>query len=147
MPDSPGLAPIGVRRVAAAIGGSAMGFLALWLSLQNLRHANPWDTWIFWVPITLLFFTLGGLCWWFAFRGHRRESRARIWKSWRAARLLGGIGLVGGVVGPALIWPGSNQGPLLGILITGPFGFVVGALVALLFPLNHMASPRQRASE
>jgi hypothetical protein len=33
-----------------------------------------------------------------------------------------------------LIWPGSNLGPLLGILITGPLGFVVGALGALVFP-------------
>ena len=146
MPDSPGLGPIGVRRVAAAIAGSALGFLASWLSLQNLRQVNPWQGWIFWVPITLLIFTLSGLCWWFALRGHQTESQARIWKSWRAARLLGGIGLVGGVVGPALIWPGSNQGPLLGILITGPLGFILGAVGGLLFPLDHLASREQRGS-
>jgi len=134
MPDSPGLAAIGARRVAAAIAGSATAFFAVWIYLQNMRHANPWDAWIFWVPITLVFFTIGGLCWWFALRGHHAESRARIWKSWRAARLLGGIGLAVGVVGPALIWPSSNQGPLLGVLIAGPLGFVVGALGALVFP-------------
>jgi deoxyribonuclease-1 len=108
-----------------------MAYLAVWIYLQNMRHANPWDTWIFWVPITLLFSTIGGLCWWFAVWGHYAESRARIWKSWRGARLLGGIGLVAGVVGPTLIWPSSNLGPLLGILIAGPLGFVVGALGAL----------------
>ena len=133
MPDSPALAPIGARRLAAAVAGSATAFLAVWLSLQNLRHANPWGAWFFWVPITLLFFTIGGLCWWFALWGDHSESRARIWKSWRGGRLLGGIGLVVGVVGPALIWPSSNQGPLLGFLITGPLGFVVGTLGALVF--------------
>ena len=132
--DSPSLAPIGARRLAAAVAGSATAFFAVWLSLQNLRHANPWGGWFFWVPITLLLSTIGGLCWWFALQGHQAESRARIWKSWRAGRLVGGIGLAGGYVGPLLIWPGSNLGPLLGILITGPLGFVVGALGALVFP-------------
>jgi hypothetical protein len=128
------LAPIGARRLAAAVAGSAMAFFAVWVYLQNLRHANPWDGWIFWVPITLLFFTIGGLSWWFALRAHHPETRARIWKSWRAGRLVGGIGLAAGFVGPLLIWPDANLGPLLGILITGPLGFVVGALGALVFP-------------
>jgi hypothetical protein len=33
-----------------------------------------------------------------------------------------------GVVGPLVIYPKANLGPLLGILITGPLGFVVGVL-------------------
>jgi hypothetical protein len=133
MRDSPGLAPLGARRITAAVAGSATAFLALWVSLHNLRHANPWGAWLFWVPITLFLFTIAGLCWWFALHGHQADSRGRIWKSWRAARLLGGIGLAVGVVGPALIWPSSNQGPLLGVLIAGPLGFVIGALGALVF--------------
>lgn len=44
------------------------------------------------------------------------------------ACILGGIGLFGGFVGPMIFAPESNQGPLLGILITGPAGFVLGAL-------------------
>ena len=133
MPDSPGLAPIGARRLAAAVAGSAMALFAVWVYLQNLRHANPWDAWFFWVPITLLLSTMGGLCWWFALRGHHPASRARIWKTWKAGRLVGGIGLAAGFVGPLLIWPGGNLGPLLSILIMGPLGFVVGALGALAF--------------
>ena len=66
-------------------------------------------------------------------RPHHPESRARIWKTWRAGRLVGGIGLAAGFVGPLLLWPGGNLGPLLGILIMGPLGFVVGALGALMF--------------
>jgi hypothetical protein len=40
----------------------------------------------------------------------------------------GVIGFVGGFFGPMLLAPDANQGPLLGIFITGPGGVVVGAL-------------------
>lgn len=56
----------------------------------------------------------------------------------RGGCLLGGIGFVGGYVGPMIFMPESNQGPLLGIFITGPLGFVaglvIGAIVAWLRP-------------
>lgn len=44
------------------------------------------------------------------------------------ALLLGGIGFVGGFFGPLIFAPGANQGPLLGLLITGPAGVVLGAV-------------------
>jgi zinc transporter ZupT len=46
--------------------------------------------------------------------------------------IVGGIGFVGGFVGPIIFTPESNQGPLLGIFITGPLGFVAGALIGAL---------------
>ena len=49
--------------------------------------------------------------------------------------ILGGIGFVGGFVGPIIFTPESNQGPLLGIFITGPLGFVLGALGGLIISL------------
>jgi hypothetical protein len=44
------------------------------------------------------------------------------------ALLVGGIGFVAGFVGPILLMPEANQGPLLGIFITGPLGAIVGAI-------------------
>jgi hypothetical protein len=35
---------------------------------------------------------------------------------------------VGGFLGPMILAPEANQGPLLGIFITGPLGLVVGAI-------------------
>jgi hypothetical protein len=40
----------------------------------------------------------------------------------------GVIGFIGGFFGPMILAPESNQGPMLGIFITGPGGFVIGAL-------------------
>jgi len=44
------------------------------------------------------------------------------------AILVGAVGFVGGFFGPILITPGANQGPLLGLLFTGPLGAVLGAI-------------------
>jgi hypothetical protein len=46
------------------------------------------------------------------------------------------MGIVGGAAGffgPIFLNPDANQGPLLGILITGPGGLVAGAVLGLLF--------------
>jgi hypothetical protein len=40
----------------------------------------------------------------------------------------GAVALSAGFVGPLLLTPGANQGPLLGIFITGPLGVVLGAV-------------------
>ena len=42
------------------------------------------------------------------------------------AVLLGGLGFTGGFLGPIIFTPEANQGPLLGIFIAGPLGFLVG---------------------
>jgi hypothetical protein len=46
---------------------------------------------------------------------------------------LGGIAFAAGFFGPILLAPDANQGPLLGIFITGPLGFVVGAVGGYLY--------------
>ena len=49
------------------------------------------------------------------------------------ALALGGIGFLGGFFGPMLFMPQANQGPLLGIFITGPLGFLIGAVLGALY--------------
>jgi len=54
----------------------------------------------------------------------------------RLGFIVGGIGFVFGYFGP-LIWaPDANQGPLLGIFITGPLGFVVGLAAGVVVQLR-----------
>lgn len=47
------------------------------------------------------------------------------------ALLVGAIGFAAGFFGPILLAPDANQGPLLGIFITGPGGFLLGLLYGL----------------
>jgi len=73
------------------------------------------------------------LCWWFALRGEFPESRARILAAVMGGFILGAIGFAAGFLGPLILKPDANQGPLLGIFVTGPLGFVLGALVGWLY--------------
>ncbi|WP_296706114.1 hypothetical protein [Rhodoblastus sp.] len=48
---------------------------------------------------------------------------------------LGAAGFAAGFFGPMIFTPGANQGPLLGLFITGPLGFVAGAVGGALFTI------------
>ena len=52
------------------------------------------------------------------------------------AVVLGGMGFVIGFFGPMIWAPEANQGPLLGIFITGPAGFALGALAGLVVSMR-----------
>ena len=79
---------------------------------------------------------------WLPFLGSSLIALAVAWYLWRhtafhqdrlvssvlvGALTAGGIGFSAGFLGPLLFTPGSNQGPLLGIFLTGPLGFLLGA--------------------
>jgi hypothetical protein len=128
MPDAPGSGSFAGRAGMAVLGG-VLGGLAVWLTVTNLRLSTR-GGFFFWAPITLWLLTMGVLCLASAMSGDQATSRARIGASWRMGWIVGGIGLALGFVGPLVIYPKSNLGPLLGILATGPLGFVLGALGA-----------------
>ncbi len=44
------------------------------------------------------------------------------------ALITGGIAFAAGFFGPIIVTPNANQGPLLGIFITGPLGLLLGAI-------------------
>jgi hypothetical protein len=125
---APSTGSIAGRVASAGIGAALIG-AAAWLTLRNLSLPTQ-DGWMFWVPVTLWLLTMGVLCWWSALSGHRTASRTRIQSSWRLGWIIGGVGLAIGFVGPLVVDPKASLGPLLGILVTGPGGFVVGALGA-----------------
>jgi hypothetical protein len=41
-----------------------------------------------------------------------------------------------GFFGPMIFSPQANQGPLLGLFITGPLGFVAGGVAGLIYSLS-----------
>jgi hypothetical protein len=112
---------------SAGLGAALVG-LAGWIALRNLSFPGN-DGWIFWVPIASWLVAMGVLWWWSALDGHRADSRARIRASWHAGWRVGGVALALGFIGPLVLNPKANLGPLQGILLTGPVGFVLGALI------------------
>ena len=47
------------------------------------------------------------------------------------ALAVGGVGFLAGFLGPILFMPDSPQGPMLGLVVTGPGGVLLGALAGL----------------
>jgi len=66
------------------------------------------------------------ICCWFARRGHVAEARERMRFAAICGFITGAVGFVLGFFGPILLAPEANQGPLLGIFVTGPLGYLVG---------------------
>lgn len=60
--------------------------------------------------------------------------------AFRSGCLLGVIGFLGGFIGPIVFTPEANQGPLLGIFITGPLGFLAGLVGGAVFALRRPRS-------
>ncbi len=57
----------------------------------------------------------------------------------RWAGMLGVVGFVCGFIGPLVLAPDANQGPMLGIFITGPAGIALGAVLGLVVGVVHPA--------
>ena len=58
---------------------------------------------------------------------------------------VGAVGFVGGFFGPIIFMPEANQGPLLGIFITGPLGFILGGVAGAIYWFargRHLAGER-----
>jgi hypothetical protein len=57
---------------------------------------------------------------------------AMLRRAMKPALQVGGIGFAAGFFGPMLLAPGANQGPMLGIFITGPVGFLLGLIYGVI---------------
>ena len=110
-----------IGRIAAGLIGVVPVYLA-YLSVVRTGH-DLISTMIQAILIVIAFYLL-----WYAVLGHLPSERAKLARTLVIALIIGAIGLVGGYVGPLIVTPGANQGPLLGIFITGPIGFVLGSI-------------------
>jgi hypothetical protein len=63
--------------------------------------------------------------------------RGIVRRALRPALIVGGIGFAAGFFGPMILKPEANQGPMLGIFITGPIGFLVGLIFGAFKEWSH----------
>jgi len=76
------------------------------------------------VSVVLFGILLGAVMFRYGAFGERWRTAAR--RAVVPALIVGGIGFAAGFFGPMVFRPDANQGPLLGIFITGPMGFRAG---------------------
>ncbi len=62
--------------------------------------------------------------------GHGIAATALRW-----AAIAGAMGFCGGFFGPMMLAPGASQGPMLGLFITGPLGFLAGGICGLVYAI------------
>ena len=53
-------------------------------------------------------------------------------EAFEVAKFIGIVGFGAGFIGPLIVHPGSNQGPLFGIIISGPLSFIYGMFIGFL---------------
>ena len=92
------------------------------------------------LPLALIALTWSVLSLCFAAAGHRPEVRRHLGAALMGGLAVGSVAFAAGFIGPMIIAP-SNQGPLLGIVVTGPLGFVLGAIAGAARSLTR-TSPR-----
>jgi len=109
---------------------------------------------VFWVPFSFTSLhgtpipALGSLACalvagWFVWKATDGEVRGVLRSTAFGAAVVGGIGFVGGFFGPLIFAPGANQGPLLGLFITGPLGFLLGGVGGFVYGLMRRGEPAE----
>jgi hypothetical protein len=129
------------QRAAAAVVALALSVLAVYMVGRDLaRHdtASAILSAVIYAPVA----AVALVCGWFALRGHVEESRAEMRSGCATGAAVGAVGLVAGVLGPVILTPESNQGPLLGVLVTGPLGAVAGTLIGIVARRARRKPPR-----
>src|SRR5262249_44091032 len=114
------------RRVSAAVGGALLSVYAIWWGRAFMVWRNSLIVW----PLACA--SVAGYLWWFAIRGDDGPSRRLMASGCRSGVLFGLIGFTFGFLGPLIATPHANQGPLLGIFVTGPAGLMLGAFGGLI---------------
>jgi len=117
----------------------ALGFVALIPAIYLSRIPQLISLFMsfpFWSATLLSFLAAAGI--------HIRDCRRTALFGLIGCVVIGGIAFIAGYIGPIVFTPSANQGPLLGIFITGPLGSLVGTLLGVFagIALNIFRQPK-----
>lgn len=85
--------------------------------------------------------TFAILCWLRGWSDSPRAMRAGA-SALSGALMVGAVSFALGFAGPLILTPDANLGPLFGIIVTGPIGFVLGAVGGAAYGLRRSAGER-----
>ena len=115
-------------RVIALCISLALTALALFSLINNIRSGTDTIGFVF----AGFLLALSSLGWWVFFKYDDVIHEKRIKFTGKVGAILGGVSFLVGFIGPIIFSPESNQGPLLGIFVTGPVGLFVGLAIGAL---------------
>lgn len=118
------------RLLLAALAGAATYYFVYWVPLAFMPIFGRTMEHVVSMACGVL---LAAIVWWAAGPDARRARPVIL----RSALVGAGVFFALGFVGPMVLVPGANQGPLLGFF-TGPLGFLAGALYGLVRALGRV---------
>jgi hypothetical protein len=121
--------PFTAQRILAGIAALPLTAYGLLIAVSQLRLGFD----LLGIAMGLGTLALATVCWGFVLYGHLPRARTRMKYALLGGVLVGGTGFVLGFFGPILLTPSANQGPLLGIFVSGPLGFFVGAVAGWIY--------------
>ena len=89
--------------------------------LSLFTDQPDWLSAVFALPV-------GALAGWFVWKSTAGETVGIGLSVLGGALIVGGFGFAAGFIGPMVLVPEANQGPLLGLFITGPLSTVIGGI-------------------
>jgi len=111
------------RALGALLAAVATFYFVFWLPFSLILPAGRF-TWIRILGSLLCALLVARYIW-----GHSTSTPRGLFSSVvRGALVTGVLGFAAGFFGPIIFAPSANQGPLLGIFITGPLGVLLGAV-------------------
>ena len=111
-------------RISAAFGSAvATYYFVYWFGGAFLDIANL-PSWIAFATAVLAALFVG----WYVWKQPSPLHAGLGGSVFLGAVVTGAIAFSAGFFGPMIFMPSANQGPLLGIFITGPLGVIVGAV-------------------
>ncbi|PLX73995.1 MAG: hypothetical protein C0615_09910 [Desulfuromonas sp.] len=113
------------RTIIALVSYIILGFFFYWFPFSLFGLDDTMHSALTHLSAALLAMVL----WWKL----RERQPGPVTSALVGAILIGTVGFAAGFFGPMLLTPEANQGPLLGIFITGPGGFLLGAIGGVLY--------------
>jgi hypothetical protein len=129
------------RIISSLIACFIVSWSAFWFCLSLLPSRHPYTEWRISQGVAILCGLAAAICVWMIIAAASSEF---VRCATLGALITGGIAFLAGFIGPIIFTPGSNQGPLLAFLFTGPLGVVTGAVGGALY--NSMRSRRRAES-
>jgi hypothetical protein len=112
-----------IRLLAALVAMFGTFVFTYWVPFA-LILPEGWPQWLPLVGAFVCAVLAGGFVW----RQSGEGARGRIRPALLGAVIVGALGFIGGFFGPLIFTPEANQGPLLGLFITGPLGVLLGGI-------------------
>jgi hypothetical protein len=116
-----------VRVIVTIFVFLAAYFFVFWVPLSFLPLGNHW-----WIA-SLIALAVAILAARYTWTKVGSTPGGMLSSAFTGGMIIGGIAFCGGFFGPILFAPDANQGPLLGLFVTGPLGFLAGLAVGAVY--------------